>query len=646
MPAPDATGLVRAPIIDGRLDDPVWGRAAIATDFWVSEQGRSPSDRTEVLVFADEKNLYVGFRAYDSNPKAITAIQTRRDAGLGFDDQVTVELDTFQNARDISRFSISALGTQDDSFAGGRAQKIGWKGDWRGAAVRTDFGWSAEIAIPFEMLNYASESDRFNVNFIRYQYRTGERSYWSDVTPQFKPELMGVLTGLMLPRIEAARWTFMPYVLGGANTPDRDGEIQDSLVIAGADIRYRPLQDVTGVLSLNPDFSTIEAQFADINFSYTEKAVLDPRPFFQEGAGYFDAGSKNLYFYSNRVPNFDAGLRGFGRMGKTQFGAFATTAPDSRRDYAARLLQELDATHSVALSAYGASGNQLDNLVAVGQVTGRETNGFNYSANVANSQTQGDLGSGNQLAGNLGWSHDYWYAGVGADSYDKTFFPANGLLPGDLPGTRGASGYGGYYRVYGGTSIYSARGDVSYAARDTDKGESQRRYFFGGGYLEFQNQIRTGLYYSGGRYRPVTSTVGVFSPVVNNDGYWTATLDFSTRSPWLGYGVAYSDGNLGGGKYRYLPAYVWVRPRPQLFLSLTSELLESFGYFDQTILVAKWDVTPQDAIGGRVVLLDGQQYYRLTYGRQVRAGMDVFALIDKVPDQATQFTIKLLFTFP
>ena len=61
------------PVIDGALDDSVWQIASISGDFWVSVEDRPPADKTEVLVFRDDVNLYFGFRIYESNSEAIVA---------------------------------------------------------------------------------------------------------------------------------------------------------------------------------------------------------------------------------------------------------------------------------------------------------------------------------------------------------------------------------------------------------------------------------------------------------------------------------------------------------------------------------------------------------------------------------------------
>ena len=641
-----AVRTAEAPVIDGHLTEAAWEQAAVADRFWVSDQDRAPAEPTEARVMFDSEMLYVAFRVFDRVPERIEAQQIRRDAGLGFDDTVVVEIDAGHNFRDISRFSVNARGTQQDEIAGGRAGKIDWKGDWRAAAVRTNYGWSVEIAIPFQMLSYPDGARVFGINFVRYHNRASERSHWADLTPQFKPEEMGQLTELVMPTAERQRLTVMPYVLAGVNTPDKRGRIRDRLIAGGADIRFQPRADSTGLISLNPDFSQIESQFATANFSYTEKAVSDPRPFFLEGSGFFNAGRNNLYFYSNRIPSFDAGAKYFGRHGNTQVGGFATTAPDGRNDFGMRLLQELDATNFASLSTYATRRDTLNSQVVVGQFNGRQPSGLNYSADIASSQTSGLAGDTSHARGVLGWTWKYWYVSANADHYGTAFNSANGLLPADLPGTRGTSESAGYYRVYGSGPIYAARADVSLSARQTHDGRLQNRNTNISGYLEFANEMRAGLYFNDGRYRPVTSKRAVFSRTVNDDHYWTATFDFNTRSTWLGYGLSHSDGRLGGGDYRFDSVYVWVKPRADLSFNASVEVLENFGTFKQTTLAAKWDVTPTDAVGARIVVLDGAKYSRITYGRQVRKGTDVFAVIDKAPDLKTLFSVKLLFTLP
>src|SRR5215212_1326157 len=56
--------------IDGRLDEPSWSQAEVATDFRQQEpnEGEPASEKTEVRLLFDDKNLYIGVHAGDSEP--------------------------------------------------------------------------------------------------------------------------------------------------------------------------------------------------------------------------------------------------------------------------------------------------------------------------------------------------------------------------------------------------------------------------------------------------------------------------------------------------------------------------------------------------------------------------------------------------
>lgn len=632
--------------IDGKLDERVWKAAALAGDFWISEQQRWPTEKTEGFVIADKQYLYFGFRVYDSQPDRILTYQTRRDAGLGLDDQVVIDLDPFHNHREISSYSVNAIGTQSDAIAGGRARNIQWKGDWKAAVARTEYGWCTEIAIPFEILNYREGDNTLGVNFVRYHNRTDEWSRWADVTLQSKPEEMGHLTGLELPKgVKSYEWTFLPYTLLGRSTPDKEGKVHNFLGTGGIDIRYQPRQNLTGVLSLNPDFSQLESQITDINFNYNEKFRPDPRPFFQEGSASF--GNDSTFFYSNRVPDFDYGGKFFAQLGHNRVGALVTAAPDSRWDMVFRLTRELDATNTASMTLVGTDQKDLKNQLFLGQFDGRQSSGLNYGLDAAYTTTAGQKADGGHVRGKLGWQWDYAWVGTSVDNYSINFFPANGLMNQDLFGTRGVNNYAGYDRDLGTTGPFRAiSGDAGWIGRQTTDGQTQNKTWYGGASVELRQQIKLSLFYSNGFYRPVGENRGEFSDHMDHDRFWTVGLDFNTRSSLFGYGASYSWGQLGGGEYGYLAPYLWIRPTNNTFLNFTTERLHSFGSFDQTILSGGWDITPQDGIGFRYILANGDDFVRLAYNRQVRKGINLFAVYDKEPTTPAQFSVKLVFALP
>ena len=644
------------PDIDGLLDDAVWAEAPVTDGFWMTSEKRWPDERTEVRVVMDQDKLYFAFHAYDSQPDAVSAIEAVRDRGLGFDDQVVIEIDAFGDHEGISRFSVNARGTQDGAIAGGRASQIAWKGLWDASVRRTGDGWTAEIAIPFQILNYRPGTEEFAVNFARYHHRTRQWSRWADVTPQDKKEEMGRLVGLEPPRREGLNnWTFMPYVLAGSNIVDRKGDFHEYLVTGGLDIRYAPRSSLTGVLSLYPDFTQVETQITDANFAYNEKRVRDPRVFFVEGADYF--GKDKRTFYSPRVPDFNAGAKVFGQNGALRYSSFVTSSSDSRFDGLARLAFAADATHTGHVTFIGTDQERLDGTTIALGMEGREKIGsiwnvdFIHTDNDFSQQDPQDSQdpqgqqAGNMLDISAGWQGDYVSAGVQYDDYDKEFLPANGLIKTDRLGTTGASAFGSHYRTFGASGISETSFDVVRSYRETDDGRTQNDNWYAGGSLEWNQFMRTSLSYSDGDYRPTTGVApGDSSDDVNRDRFWTAGIEFNTRSSRLGYGASYSSGELGGGDYEYAIAYFWTRPTYQTSLGFTAERLDSFGLFEQYVVEAGWDLNATNSLVFRHINSGGDQFWRIGFRHVATQGIDIFALFDEIPGNDAELSVKLRWT--
>ena len=94
-----AAGVSDPPVIDGRLDDAAWGRAAPMTGFTQREpqDGQPASERTEVRVVFDDEALYVGVWAFDSRPDAIVFGERIRDYQVEQSDNVILIFDTYKD---------------------------------------------------------------------------------------------------------------------------------------------------------------------------------------------------------------------------------------------------------------------------------------------------------------------------------------------------------------------------------------------------------------------------------------------------------------------------------------------------------------------------------------------------------------------
>ena len=147
-----------APVIDGRIDEAIWTRAARLTEFRQTQPGDNlePSQRTEVLIGYDRRALYLAFRADDTSGQ-IRATLARRDA-IFDDDIVGVYLDTFHDRRRAYYIFFNPYGIQADGiYSEGRSDPdltVDLVMDSKGTV--TSDGYTVEAAIPFASLRYHS----------------------------------------------------------------------------------------------------------------------------------------------------------------------------------------------------------------------------------------------------------------------------------------------------------------------------------------------------------------------------------------------------------------------------------------------------------------------------------------------------------
>jgi hypothetical protein len=283
------------PIIDGRLDEGAWLTAEVLGDFVQTSpsEGSAASEATEVRVIYDSRALYLGFRCWDSQARALRPRLARRD-GLSRTDWVGVALDTFHDRRNAYVFMITSAGTLADGILteGEADTRLEWDGVWEGRVAVDGQGWSAEMEIPFSTLRFPrSAEQRWGFRLRRLVARRNEMSEWSlirvtdsKVIGRFADlvGIAGVQPGLALqlsPFIAATgRLSFAPESLSPRNRVGGN---------AGLDLKY----GLTGTLTLdgtiNPDFGQVEVDPAVVNLTAYETFFPEKRRFFQEGSELF-----------------------------------------------------------------------------------------------------------------------------------------------------------------------------------------------------------------------------------------------------------------------------------------------------------------------------------------------------------------------
>ncbi len=305
-----AVQAAKPPVIDGSIGEEEWRGAGVAAQFIQFEprRGEPSAVRTEALVLYDNGHLYVAFRAWD--PEPLTAQLTQRDADLFSDDSVIVLLDSYGDRQTAYYFQTNVLGTQADGRIAddGRSSDGNWDAPWQSAARRTEFGWTAEFAIPLTSIKYAAgENRRWGINFGRSRRRTLEFATWAGpLDNQARVSQAGSLVGLTVAP-PARRHQIIPYGLSRV----QEGASPDWQ--AGIDARYAVTPQTAIYGTLNPDFATIEADQEQINLTRFEVSLKEKRQFFLEGQELF--GQRIRTFYSRRVADIIGGGKLLGKQG-------------------------------------------------------------------------------------------------------------------------------------------------------------------------------------------------------------------------------------------------------------------------------------------------------------------------------------------
>ncbi len=307
-----------APAINGVFDDDAWQEGDWGGDFTQLEPyaDRPPSQQTEFKIAFDDMNLYVAIRALDSAPDSITNRMSRRDNGDG--DMVFVVFDSYHDLRTGFIFGVSSAGVRFDMIQSnnGQNEDLTWDPIWQAKAQVHDWGWGAEMKIPFTQLRFKKSSEEvWGFEVARQIFRKEELSLWHPI-PRNAPgfiHAIGELDGLQ--EVEPRKQLDLtPYSVASMNRHEPE---QGNPFATGSDPNYNIGLDgkigVTNNLTLdftiNPDFGQVEADPSEVNLTAFETFFEEKRPFFIEGSsitsfnvglGDGDVGNDNL-FYSRRI---------------------------------------------------------------------------------------------------------------------------------------------------------------------------------------------------------------------------------------------------------------------------------------------------------------------------------------------------------
>jgi hypothetical protein len=321
--------------LDGFLDEAAWTHAlGVAIDIETRPGENTPSNvRTTAYLLEDGENLYVAFDAKDPDPARIRAFLRDRDSAWT-DDFVGIVLDTYGDAQRAFEFFVNPYGIQMDlTYDDIRDyEDSSWDGIWDSAGRIHETGFIVEMQIPLNQLRFPKRSgpQSWRVDLLRFyprdhRYRLSNNALdrnrncylcqlsavegFENAEPGRALEIAPTLTALRSESTDDP--TTAP--LSAANTD----------VEAGLSVRWGVTPDITANLAINPDFSQVEADTAQLDVN-NQFALYYPekRPFFLEGADYFSSPIEAVFTRTVADPSVGAKLTG--KRGKNTFGFVVT----------------------------------------------------------------------------------------------------------------------------------------------------------------------------------------------------------------------------------------------------------------------------------------------------------------------------------
>lgn len=298
------------PVIDGKLDDPIWQSAPLAADFTQTfpSFGVPSNTRTEARILYDDNAVYIGVHLYD-DPSLIRKQLTARDGEQRQDvDYFSVFFDTYNDQQNGFQFLVTTANVQSDtklnanaSYGFGEFGDRTWDAVWQSQVKLTNDGWVVEMRIPYISLRFAKKDvQTWGLQFLRFTRRNNETAYWNPVNPNENGYIQQFGKYTPLENIQPPlRLSFSPYLTTGVRyNPEGSINNREWLRNGGMDVKYGINESFTLDATLIPDFGQVISDNLVNNLSPFEIRFQENRPFFTEGTELFN---KAGLFYSRRI---------------------------------------------------------------------------------------------------------------------------------------------------------------------------------------------------------------------------------------------------------------------------------------------------------------------------------------------------------
>ncbi|MFT7651504.1 MAG: hypothetical protein ACI9UU_000607 [Candidatus Azotimanducaceae bacterium] len=547
--------------VDGQLDESTWAEVPYHDEFVVAvpNKGTPGEYDTHLRVFATEKGLYVGARLFQPPETMVSRLSVRDDF---------LDRDTFGMNLDASGeglvgywFILALSGNvQDGKILRERNYSRDWDGAWLGKSAQHDDSWTAEMFLPWSMMNMPEVEGPRTIGFLatRQVSHKNERYQWPG-HPYSSARFLSAFNEIEMEGVQPV--PLMAAIPYASVTWDEAAGEQETRI--GADISWKPSPKLEGTLSLNPDFGAVEADDVVLNLTASETFFPEKRLFFLEGNEVFEAHPRSGIGYISRIiSNEDfastsrrvfardflptpISLLNTRRIGGTarQVSLDADVTPErGQRDLPTDLLGAVKLTGSVGDTRYGVMAAFEDDV---------EWRGNHASLGPVNIDDEGrdfavarflyeDIDDDHRAVGYLGTAMQGPLFDSYVHSIDAHYTSGSGKVKADLQTVMsrrdGVDGYGGLFDVmYAVSSNWRHKFEIEYmdeTVNFNDLGFLRRNDYASARYIGLYN--KQNLTEKIKNYRTTISLEQQYSVVkgysVDNGVYWRNSMVFPGRN--------------------------------------------------------------------------------------------------------------------
>lgn len=317
-------------VIDGKLDEQIWKQAAKAKidNIVYPYENKTTDIVTDVYLFEDGEFLYIAFNAKDPSPEKITDFLRARDSGH-YDDSVGIKIDPFNDHKFSYNFLVTAGSAQIDSLKSEitDSDNISWDAFWESKAVVSKTGYVVEMAIPLKALTFDDSKpiQEWGFELVR-NYVTDQTLEISNLEYDYNDSCslckMDILRGFKDAKVSNNLVITPSFVAKKTSVKDGNNNwLNKNNYEGGLDFRWGITPNMLLNATINPDFSAIESDVAQLNVNKTFSIYYDEkRTFFTDNITYFDSPLDIVY--TRNISDPDYGVKFTGNVDNHSIGGF------------------------------------------------------------------------------------------------------------------------------------------------------------------------------------------------------------------------------------------------------------------------------------------------------------------------------------